>query len=295
MKNVSKISIITLTYKNWRLLEKAITSVVNQVVDQKYKIEYLIVDDGTDDFNVDYVSALLNNTGLDYQIIVNQHNIGTVQSFNNAIKKSSGDLIIPLSADDEFYDCYVLNDIAAEFDRTDAYVITGLRVPILNSIECQSLPSNRDYALFNDAKLLLMKILVGNIISGASTYYRRELFDSVGYFDETYRLLEDYPFYIELLSAGINIALLKRKVIKYGMSGISAAGSMNPVLRKDFLRLYKKILTRTDLGVLNRRSILYLNIMSKREKLLNSWKYPDLFLLIAFNKIFSTIKSTIFF
>ncbi|MGI2091622.1 glycosyltransferase [Shewanella oncorhynchi] len=295
MKNVSKISIITLTYKNWRLLEKAITSVVNQVVDQKYKIEYLIVDDGTDDFNVDYVSALLNNTGLDYQIIVNQHNIGTVQSFNNAIKKSSGDLIIPLSADDEFYDCYVLNDIAAEFDRTDAYVITGLRVPIFNSIECQSLPSNRDYALFNDAKLLLMKILVGNIISGASTYYRRELFDSVGYFDETYRLLEDYPFYIELLSAGINIALLKRKVIKYGMSGISAAGSMNPVLRKDFLRLYKKILTRTDLGVLNRRSILYLNIMSKREKLLNSWKYPDLFLLIAFNKIFSTIKSTIFF
>ncbi|MGL5039092.1 MAG: glycosyltransferase [Aeromonas sp.] len=294
MKNVSKISIITLTYKNWRLLEKAITSVVNQVVDQKYKIEYLIVDDGTDDFNVDYVSALLNNKGLDYQIIVNQHNIGTVQSFNNAIKKSSGDLIIPLSADDEFYDCYVLNDIAAEFDRTDAYVITGLRVPIVNSIECQSLPTNRDYALFNDAKLLLMKILVGNIISGASTYYRRELFDNVGYFDETYRLLEDYPFYIELLSAGINISLLKRKVIKYGMSGISAAGSMNPVLRKDFLKLYKKILTRTDLGVLNRRSILYLNIMSKREKLLNSWKYPDLFLLIAFNKIFSTIKSTFF-
>ncbi|MGI1944520.1 glycosyltransferase [Shewanella glacialipiscicola] len=286
MMNVSKITIITLTYKNWRLLNKAIASVVNQVVDQKYKIEYLIIDDGTDDFDFDYVSSLLKDTGLDYQIIVNQHNIGTVASFNNAIKKSSGDIIIPLSADDEFYDYNVLNDIAAEFDRVDAYIITGLRVPILNSIECQSLPSNRDYALFNNSKLLLREMLVGNIISGASTYYRRELFDNVGYFDETYRLLEDYPFYIKLLSTGINIVLLKRKVIKYGMSGISAAGSMNPVLRNDFLIFYNELLTRSKINYYERRLVLYFKVMSKKQRFINSWKYPDLFLRAVFNKVF---------
>ena len=38
----------------------------------------------------------------------------------------------------------------------------------------------------------------GNFVSGASTYYKKEIFDKYGLFDEKYKLLEDYPFYVNL-------------------------------------------------------------------------------------------------
>ena len=51
MRKIKKISIITLTYKNWRLLDRAIDSVKLQIIENKYEVEYFIVDDGTEDFD----------------------------------------------------------------------------------------------------------------------------------------------------------------------------------------------------------------------------------------------------
>lgn len=270
----NKVSIITLTYKNWHLLDKAVKSVASQVVDDKYQIEYLIVDDGTDDFDVEYVDNLLRDTDLNYRIIVNNKNIGTVASFNNAIKQSAGDIIVPLSADDEFYDPYVVNDILNEFVRTNSYVITGLRIPIINGADGKSLPSEKFFCYFNNSQSLLMRILVhGNIISGASTYYHRDVFHMVGLFNDKYRLLEDYPFYIKLLSHDVSISLYKRKVVKYGLSGVSSKA--NSMLRSDYLLLYRDILRRNDLSLYQKRYIKFSRLMTRKEKLKNALLYPE--------------------
>lgn len=274
--NINKLSIITLTYKNWRLLDKAITSVTSQVIDEKYLVEYLVVDDGTEDFDIDWVRSLLDNTGINYKIVINERNLGTVQSFNKAIQSAVGDLIIPLSADDEFYDEFVVNDIVDTFIKTNAYIITGLRVPILNSKMLPSLPEANKYSLFCHPKKLLKHLLVqGNIISGASTYYRREIFNIIGPFDESYRLLEDYPFYIKALTLDINVTIYQRKVVKYGTSGISAKGRLNPILQQDFYKLHEEFLTRQDLTLFEKRKIVFFKLMSKREKIINSWRYPE--------------------
>lgn len=290
--NISKISIITLTYKNWRLLDKAIASVANQIFDQKYKIEYLIVDDGTDDFDVDYVSSLLNDTGLDYQIIVNQHNIGTVASFNSAIKKTSGDIIVPLPADDEFFYNTTVNDIVAEFDKTNDLVITGFRVPIFNGIEQPALPSKKELKFFKDKKTLLRRIAIGgNIISGASTYYRRSIFDEVGFFDENFHLVEDYPFYLKILNNGYNIHFLNKKVIKYGTNGVSSVGKLSAPVCNDFVKCAKLVLTLDCISFFEKRSVYFSRILGRndKKKIVNIIKYPEQLIFFFFNRFLSKL------
>jgi glycosyltransferase involved in cell wall biosynthesis len=283
---VKKISIITLTYKNWHLLDKAIASVASQLINENYEVEYLIVDDGTQDFDSQYVLSLLADTGLNYRIILNEENMGTVASFNNAIQQSTGDIIIPLSADDEFYDASVVNDIADEFMRTKAYVITGLRVPVESGQEKPSLPRKQDLKLFNNRKALLNKLLMhGNIISGASTYYHRSVFNTIGLFDTNYLLLEDHPFYIKLLRKEIPIVVFCKKVIKYGTTGVTSSVGVNPLVIRDNLRLYNSCINDFNLNFFEKRYVKYTKILNKKQRIILAWKYPEQFVFLCLLKL----------
>ena len=249
MRKIKKISIITLTYKNWRLLDRAINSVRLQVIENKYEVEYFIVDDGTEDFDQTQVKSNLINFPYKHHIFINHKNIGTVKSFNRALLKTSGELIIPLSADDEFYDENVVNDIVTHFENTNNLIITGIRIPITLGKELEGFPLIRDRHLFSDRDALLNRIaLRGNIISGASTYYHRKIFDQIGLFDENYRLLEDFPFYLKALRNDIDIELYERKTIKCGMKGISSNGVVNLALENDFIKAQRSILESDILG-----------------------------------------------
>lgn len=286
MMNISKITIITLTYKNWRLLDKAIKSVVNQVVDQKYKIEYLIVDDGTVDFDASYVSSLLVNSNLNYRIIVNKINVGTVASFNNAIRQSTGDIIMPLSADDVFYDSNVVNDIVNEFSMTDAKIITGYKVLMSDALELDCFPKEKVINLFSNRKKLLKYVLCrGNIISGASTYYLKSVFNDIGFFDEHYRLLEDYPFYIKALSNGIDINFYRRKVICFGDKGVSSVGKVNQILGNDYKILLSRIINNSNLSFFEKRFVIYSRMKSEKQRYLHSWLYPEQFTYFVIFKL----------
>lgn len=295
---VNKISIITLTYKNWRLLEKAILSVGNQVIDAKYEVEYLVVDDGTVDFDIDYVTRLVMATGLNYRIIVNPQNLGTVASFNNAIEQSTGDIIVPLSADDEFYDDNVVNDIINEFLFTDAKIITGYKVLISKGYERDCFPRAKVINLFYNRKKLLNYLLYkGNIISGAATYYSRCIFNEIGLFDEKYRLLEDYPFYIKALSNGKDIHFFDRKVIFFGGEGVSSQKKVNNILLNDYRMLFASILEGSNLSFFSKRYFLYSKLIITNKKHVLSWLYPEqfvYFILLDFIKaVFNYIRIVI--
>lgn len=222
MNKIKKISIIVLTYNNWKYLKTSIGSIADQnLIDLEFEI--IVSDDGTKDFDKEFVENILKENNLfdKTKIVINKKNIGTVKSFNNAIKLSTGDVIIPLSSDDYFYDSKVINDIVTFFNKNNnALILTGLQIPFDNQKEYQPIISKDKYPLFKSSKSLIRYItLRNNIISGASTYYRKSIFDKYGLFDEGYKLLEDYPFYIKLLSNNCPIYLLNRKVIKYKLGG----------------------------------------------------------------------------
>jgi glycosyltransferase involved in cell wall biosynthesis len=287
----TKISIITLTYNNWRLIEQAIESVFNQILEPGLSYEYLIVDDGTADFNQIFVLDLIDkykykNINLAFKIIINEVNLGTVKSFNNAIKQSSGDIIIPLSADDEFYDEYVIGMLIKKFSVSNALVLTGIPIRKTKTTYNISTISSQKKLFKSPQKLLKYLLVTGNIISGASTYYRREVFDEIGYFDERYSLLEDYPFYIRCLENGVMIHLFDQPVIRYSVDGVSSSTNMHPKLVQDYELLNSHILGYSSINIFEKRKIIFNRVLDKqsKRKLINVFKYFDQYIYYIFTR-----------
>ncbi|MSC67971.1 glycosyltransferase [Faecalibacterium prausnitzii] len=67
-----------------------------------------------------FASINANNSGniINYEIIINQENVGTVKNMNGALKQAQGEIIIPLAADDIFYNDHVITDIVKRFAET---------------------------------------------------------------------------------------------------------------------------------------------------------------------------------
>ncbi|WP_050568129.1 glycosyltransferase [Cronobacter muytjensii] len=290
-----KVTVVTLTYNNWDKIHTAIKSLAKQSIDEHIDIEYLIVDDGTENFNLEYVEELVrNNLNIKTRIIINKRNLGTVKSFNNAIKQSYGDFIIPLSADDEFYANDVINNIMAEFVNSNAEIVTARRMPYEegNRAAFASLPTEAQIKLFtNNVELLKYILKHGSFISGACTYYRKSLLMRLGFFDEEYVLLEDYPFLVKALLNGVGINYVNIVAIKYRLGGVSNIAKRHPLLEKDFRRLYKNISVMPQLNPYWKRRIFYLKVLTPSEKIkiLNIMKYPEQFIyfcLKRFGKIF---------
>ncbi|CAJ1853123.1 hypothetical protein IIDPJIOB_02418 [Aeromonas veronii] len=273
---VRKVSIITLIYNNWHFLDCAIQSVANQKINENYDVEYILLDDGSNDLDIEYIKSLLQNVCFESRLIINSENIGTVASLNKAIEVSSGDIIVPLSADDCFYDDNVVNDIIVEFEKSNALIVTGLRIPVANGIEYESLPAKIEWSIFSQREQLLRYILLhGNIISGASTYYHRNIFSEIGFFDTAYRLIEDYPYYVKALTLGYDIKILKRNTIKYGVDGVSSSVVVNPTVQRDFLAFLNIILDRNDISLMDRRSIYFNRVLTCSQRKQKSLLYLD--------------------
>jgi Glycosyltransferases, probably involved in cell wall biogenesis len=287
------------------MLETAIKSVFEQDYHDVTQIQYLIVDDGTLDFDIEFVSRLVKKydslsgfeKSINVKIIKNSSNVGTVASFNNAIKKSTGDIIIPLSADDCFYDQKTISCIVNSFKKSGAKIITGQRAVFCSEMIIQQkiLPSKRYARLFDDGKeidLLNYVVRNGNIISGASTYYHREVFYEYGLFDTKYKLLEDYPFYCKLLADGCNISFLPYPTIKYRGGGVSSEGNQNPLLLRDFEMLNIHLLSEPNISKYSKRKLYYRVMLTEREKHhpLNIFIYFDLIALDLLLKILRHIR-----
>ncbi len=229
------VSVIILTYKNFSGIEKNL----NSIFEQNYpNIEIIISDDCSENFDSNYINKLIENKSNNIkkiEILKNTKNLGTVKNFNGAIKKSTGDYIFPLSQDDFFYSKDTITKIVDSFG--ESLVISGIRkVVSKDGVEKGELPSIEERKILKYKKLYNYLILNGNLISGASTYYKREVFDKYDFFDENLFLLEDMPYYLKLIRNNENIKILDFSTIKYGDNGVSSF--KNPLLRKDYMNLY---------------------------------------------------------
>ncbi|WP_220719833.1 glycosyltransferase [Agarivorans litoreus] len=299
-KRIKKISIITLTYNNWRLLEQAFLSLSTQELPKGVFIEYFVVDDGSIDFNVNAIETMAEQYGIDkkytFSIKQNSENIGTVASFNRAIKSSNGDLIIPLAGDDSLANDTVIKDITNYFDFNDALLLTGLRIPVVDGVPYKEkvMPECKYHYMFeqsNQASLYKQLCLKNNIISGASTYYHRDVFNIVGMFDESYRLMEDFPFYVSSISKGIKIHLLKKPTLLYSTHGLSNQSTVNPLLQKDHVRLMKNIISQRDFSYYELRCLYFNEVLDsfERKSLFNMIKYIDCLLLRRYGSLKKSI------
>ena len=241
--NNPKVSIITMIYNNEQFVDTAVASILEQ--DYPH-IEVIIRDDGSRSFHPERIRSLFDGAEDRLEgLIIEQSpsNMGTVNNFNSAIALATGEIIIPLSCDDSFLDSTTVSQIVDTFRRTGCLICsarrksrqTGELAPDMATVDAFLAEPDRRFA----------RLCYSNFISGATVYYSRQILEQLGCFDTRFRLLEDYPFLLQTVLAGIEIAFMEQPTIVYNEGGISQKqkkSKVHPLLQQDFKLVYEMVI-----------------------------------------------------
>ncbi len=188
----SKVSVIIPTYNRASFLQEAIQSVLDQDYFEEgissSLFELWVIDDGSTDRTKEIVKSYGEKIKYYYQ----EHK-GISAARNQGLRVSSGDFIAYLDSDD----LWLKNKMRAQMSFMEAYpkarVCYTEEIWVRNGVYVNPRKKHKKYSGW-----IFDKVLPLCLLSLSSALFRRELFEIVGYFDETLPACEDYDFGIRL-------------------------------------------------------------------------------------------------
>ena len=225
-KQEALVSIVALSYNASRYILELLESIKQQT----YKnIELIIADDASRDNTVWIVNEWLKENGAyftRYEVCALKENKGTVCNLNGALKRCTGDYVKIIAADDMLFSTCI-EDCLTYCESNQVQVVIGDALWVLDDGVTETphneIPGEKEAFYSCDAlgqyKLLLES---NNVICTPGEFFKRVFLERYGYFDEKYDIIEDYPFWLKITSAGEKIYYLDKKVVKYRQSATSA-------------------------------------------------------------------------
>lgn len=186
------ISVVIPTYNCGKYLIRTIESIFNQTY---RNFEIIVVDDGSTDNTEKILEKYNGNRQFRY---IYQENRGISAARNAGIRASSGEFIAFLDADDMWLPEKLERQISLIIEFPDVGLVgcgyygideSGKRIKEIRS-------SN-----YLNKELLLNDLMVRNVVtsSGSGALVRKECFDKVGLFDESFRSTEDRDMWFRIL------------------------------------------------------------------------------------------------
>ena len=210
MNNMPLITVAILSYEQEEKLYMAIDSVCQQ--DYPF-IELLVSDDGSSSFNtaaaVAHIRKYAGKNIVTFKVHHQPENIGTVANSNWVIRHSAGLFLKLLAADDMLIDKSVLSDLMTYFNDDTIQVVAGRGSAKESDGSLRLLPTDIEYVRMQEATPGEMYRLLctrpWSCILAPAVMFRTSLLREMGGFDENYKYLEDWPFWIKLAGKGISI------------------------------------------------------------------------------------------
>lgn len=199
-----QVSIITVNLNNKDGLKRTI----NSVRDQLFKnYEHLIIDGGSTDGSLD----IINSYSDQFSFWVSEPDNGIYSAMNKGIEKAKGEYLLFLNSGD-----YLINTeaLCIDFNVFNQDLLIGYRTTI-----------TKDHQTIVTYKLDMPKDLgffVVSSLSHGSTFIKRSLFDSVGLYDESFKIVSDWIFFLKaIIYYGASYQELGRAVHVFELGGIS--------------------------------------------------------------------------
>ena len=194
---------------------------------QSYRpIQYILVDDASECFEETRIREFFSQVGDGFTLVVlrNEQNAGTVRTMNRGLSLAQGKYVFNLAGDDAFFDENVIRDWVAAFEQIDSDVLAARRAICDEKLDKirDILPSKKTMRVMEglSPSKLYEYLSWQNYIYGCCTAWRLESLRRLGLYDEHYRLVEDYPAYLQLIRDGGTISFLDRVVIRYRGGGV---------------------------------------------------------------------------
>ena len=200
-----KISIITINYNNAAGLEKTLNSVFNQTY-QSY--EHIVIDGGSTDGSKHIIETYGNK--LSYWVSEKDH--GIYNAMNKGIAKASGDYLQFLNSGDYLLDNLTLEKIALYISKNnfDFYYSD-----VINS---------KTNLIHNYPVKLTFKYFFEYTINHQSIFFKKELFDLFGTYNESFKIVSDWEFILKILFLhNRTYCHIKQPIIYFDYEGLSTS------------------------------------------------------------------------
>jgi glycosyltransferase involved in cell wall biosynthesis len=162
-------------------------------------LQLVVVDDASSDSTVSVVESLLES-GLKFDFIINETNLGNCKAFNLGLKKASGKYIIDLAADDILMPERIARGVA-DFEKGSEQI--GVSFCDTWLVQPDRLRLRTHFRRNESGELLetvpsgdLYQVLIRrHLISAPTMMMRKAMLDSLGGYDETLAY-EDFDFWV---------------------------------------------------------------------------------------------------
>lgn len=206
------VSVVTASFNALAGLRRTVDSVAGQTSGD---VEHVIIDGGSDDGTVDYL------TGLGERVRwISEPDEGIADALNKGIAMATGEWVIVLQAGDRFYDDEVLARVAPLLGDGAAIVF--------GDIVCEK--NGRSFR--RRAKELGLRSRFHQTMPHQGMFCRRSLFANVGEFDTSYRVIMDYEFQLRALKAGAGTRRFDGPVAVMPLDGVSSQTGWNELRQR---------------------------------------------------------------
>ncbi|NDV66981.1 glycosyltransferase family 2 protein [Bacteroides sp. 224] len=226
-----KFSIITTTFNSDKTLRSTIESVLNQTYSD---IEYIIVDGASQDNTLEVIKAMEPHFSGRLHWI-SEPDKGMYDAMNKGIAMATGDVIGILNSDDFYTSPDVVEKIAIELQNTAIDAVYGDIHYVNDDLsECVRYYSSKTFRRW--------KMRLGFMPAHPSFYCRREIYERLGAFDNSYKVAADFEHLLRLIFVNrIQIKYIPMDCVTMRTGGASTSGiNSHKQILKDHLRAYKK-------------------------------------------------------
>ncbi len=189
------ISTIIPTYNNASFIAEAIASVQSQTYPVQ---EIIVIDDGSTDDTETVVKTIQEKSSVPIHYI-KKENGGPNSARNVGLAKATGEFVAFLDADDRWEPTKLVQQVAPLTKDTELGLVYGnYKIIDTTGTDCPDIPTvplNREVRGHAFEKLLPGNLILG---SASNVLIRKSVFDTIGVFDETLRVGEDWDMWLRI-------------------------------------------------------------------------------------------------
>lgn len=214
-----KLSIITINFNNASGLRRTLDSVLSQTWKD---FEYIVIDGGSSDGSVD----LIRNFADQLSFWVSEKDSGIYNAMNKGIEHAKGEYCLFLNSGDFL----IKKDILQKIFQYNFY-------EDIVSFSVINTDRNLSFLKKPPKNLSLFSLIEGNL-SHPSTLIHRTVFDQIGFYDESKKIVSDWCFFIDsLIVHHCSYKAFDDILTVFDRSG-SSTSTNNPAIRQEEISSY---------------------------------------------------------
>lgn len=201
-----KISVITICYNAKAEIENTLKSVISQTAFEN--VEYIVIDGNSTDGTKEIIEKYRDKISY----YVSEPDSGIYDAMNKGIKAAGGDFVIFLNAGDFYINELVFEQFLPYIEKTKSDLVIG-NLFAFNKYTADVVRIDEgfiDKFLFNYQS-----------VPHPCTFFRRSIFDKVGLYDENYKIVSDFEWYLKYFNTfDGNYLYVDKYVAVFDLNGV---------------------------------------------------------------------------